>query len=55
MGRAKSKQRRILVNYCGEMAGERILLALAKLYLEETGGRLKRGNEHGNIGQCRKI
>ncbi len=41
MGKAKARQRRILVNYCGEMACERILFTLARLYLEESGGREK--------------
>lgn len=43
MGKVKAGQRRILVNYCGEMACERILLTLARLYLEESGGRRKQG------------
>ena len=37
MGNVKSKQRHILVNYCGEMTCERILFMLLKLYLEDRG------------------
>lgn len=40
MGNMKSKQRRILVNYCGEVACERMLVLLVKLYLEDRSGRM---------------
>ncbi len=37
MGNGKSKLRRILVNYSGGTACERVLLLLVKLYLEDRG------------------
>ena len=38
MGKEKTKRRRMLVNYCGEITCERILLMLVKVYLEEREG-----------------
>jgi len=47
MRNMKSKQRYILISYSGETTCERVLYVLVKLFLEDRGGRMDRGNEHG--------